>query len=528
MVALTLLPRRGYFRQRLDAEGSQVEEPVDWNVEELLEAVPLTIDVELSSNRVRLRLWRYSLKGITGFAVPVYFLDADLPENDPRDRALTGVLYGGDAEYRLRQEALLGLGGLRALRGLGHAHIARFHLNEGHAALLVIGLLEERCASAARTTAEIGDIEAIREQCVFTTHTPVPAGHDQLPPDLVRRVLGDDRWELLRACGQQSAVNMTDLALRSSRFVNGVAMRHGEVSRGMFPGYPIHSITNGVHVATWAAPSFQKLYDRHLPAWRRDALSLRYAIGIPAGEIWDAHLGAKRRLIDDLHRRGYEELDESVFTVGFARRATAYKRAALLFHDLDRLRQLAQRAGRIQLVFGGKAHPRDDQGKEMIRRVHAAGQALGGQITLVYVADYDMSLASTLCAGVDVWLNTPLPPLEASGTSGMKAAVNGVPSLSVLDGWWVEGHIEGVTGWAIADRGTVPTSDIDRADDVDARHADAVYAKLETVVLPCFYQDRAGFQHIMQRTIALNAAFFNTERMVWQYVRNACLSSSGV
>lgn len=521
MVAVTLLHRRGYFDQRLDAEGRQTATPVTWPVEQLLEPLEPRVEVEIESRIVRVRAWRYQVTGASGWRIPVYLLDTNLPENAPEDRALTDVLYGGDAAYRLRQEAALGLGGIRMLRALGHDRLARFHLNEGHAALLVLALLEERQSPGGSAPVPGPDaIDAVRQQCVFTTHTPVPAGHDRFPSELAGRVLGTRRWAWVQACGEEADLNMTDLGLCSARFINGVAMRHGEVSRGLFPGYPIRAITNGVHAVTWAAPSFQALYDRHLPDWRQDALSLRYAIGIPGREIWDAHQEAKRALIHQVNAGTDTRLDESVLTIGFARRATAYKRATLLFRDLERLQALAADGGSLQIVVAGKAHPRDDEGKEMIRRVHAAREALKGRIAVAYLANYDMALARLVCAGVDVWLNTPLPPLEASGTSGMKAAMNGVPSLSVLDGWWVEGHIEGVTGWAIGALDTAPEAP-NRGVDIDAHHAAALYDKLAASVLPCFYGARPRFIDIMRQAIALNGSFFNSQRMVWQYLHNA-------
>lgn len=517
MVAVTLLHRRGYFHQRVDSEGRQLEEPVSWPVEEFLEPLEPRVTVEVEGRSVQLRAWRYLVQGGTGYQVPVYLLDTDLEENAPPDRALTDTLYGGDDSYRLRQEALLGLGGVRMLRALGYRSVTRFHLNEGHAALLILALLEERLALHPDESLT-GAIEAVNAQCVFTTHTPVPAGHDKFPRDLVRRVLGEERWKRLQAYGQDTMLNMTDLALRGARFINGVAMRHGEVSRGLFPGYPIRAITNGVHAPTWAAPSFEALYDRHLPDWRQDSLNLRYAVGIPSQEIWDAHREAKRALIDYVNRRTGAGLDAETLVLGFARRAAAYKRATLLFHDLERLKAIAERRGPFQFVFAGKAHPQDHEGKELIRSIHAMKEALGGHIRIVYLADYDMAKAGLLCAGSDVWLNTPLPPLEASGTSGMKAAVNGVPSLSVLDGWWIEGHVEGVTGWAIGDRGETATAP---EPGIDARHSASLYEKLDAQVLPCFYQRRDRFIEMMRQTIALNASFFNTHRMVRQYVHLA-------
>ncbi len=332
MVAVTLLHRRGYFYQRLDANGWQSEEPVVWVPQDFLEPLEPRATIELDGRTVHIRAWCYRIRGVSGFEIPVYLLDTDLQENTPWDRTLTDALYGGDQSYRFCQESVLGIGGVRVLGALGYKDVPWFHMNEGHAALLVVALLEERLGTGAPDVAVTPEVmEGIRDRCVFTTHTPVPAGHDQFPGDLVKRVLGEQRWRLLKACGQNTVLNMTDLALRASRYINGVAMRHGEVSQSMFPGYPIHSITNGVHAVTWTAPSFQTLYDRHLPDWRRDSLSLRYAISIPGSEIWDAHLAAKRVLIDYVNHEANAGFDWKVMTIGFARRATAYKRGTSCF-----------------------------------------------------------------------------------------------------------------------------------------------------------------------------------------------------
>ena len=519
LVAITLLDRHGYFHQRLDDHGEQHEEPVAWSVEDFLEPLEAQVTVEIEGRTVQIRAWRYRVRGVSGCEVPVVLLDTDLPENAAQDRRLTDELYGAlDGYYRLRQEIVLGLGGVKMLRALGCSQIVRFHMNEGHAALLVLGLLDERLGMGAADAAARAALETVREQCVYTTHTPVPAGHDQFPADLARRVLGDRLWSRLAQCGQQTVLNMTDLGLRCSRYINGVAMKHGEVSQTMFPGYPIHSITNGIHVATWTAPAVQSLFDRHLPDWRRDQLSLRYAISIPRPEIWDAHMAAKHLLVDAVNHEANAGFDWKVLTIGFARRATAYQRATLIFHDIERLKAVAKDVGPFQLVFAGKAHPRDDAGKAAIREIFRFRDALRGYVPVAYLANYDMALARMLCAGVDVWLNTPLPPMEASGTSGMKAAVNGVPSLSILDGWWIEGHVEDVTGWSIGDR---VEACLEPKPGMDPCHADALYHKLADKVLPCYYKDRERFIEMMRHAIALNGAFFNTQRMVEQYLHNA-------
>jgi starch phosphorylase len=329
--------------------------------------------------------------------------------------------------------------------------------------------------------------------------------------DLARHVLGDEVTAALGTahCCLDATLNMTYLALFFSHYVNGVAMRHGEISRDMFPGYPINSITNGVHAVTWTAEPFHRLYDAHIPEWRRDNHYLRYAVGIPSGEVQQAHSECKRSLLFEVKRRSGIDLAPHALTLGFARRATPYKRADLLFSDLQRLRRIAEQAGPLQVIYAGKAHPHDEGGKAMIRRVFAAAARLGNTVPVVYLEDYDMALAKLLCSGTDVWLNTPKKPQEASGTSGMKAALNGVPSLSVLDGWWVEGHVEGRTGWAIVE------------DAVGAQESSLVYDKLEYVVLPLFYGRPMAFADLRRSTIALNGSFFTAQRMMSQYVLNA-------
>ena len=521
MVAVTLLYRKGYFRQELEADGWQREEPAPWAVEDFLEEMPQRTGVSVEGRTVRLRCWKYEVKGIGGFMVPVYFLDADLPEISEWDRTLTHSLYGGDEHYRLCQEVILGIGGVRMLRALGHENIRSFHLNEGHAALLTLELLDEEAKRAGRRSLTEDDREAVRKKCVFTTHTPVPAGHDKFPADLARRVIGqrEDFFALEGILYQGNILNMTYLALNLSRYINGVAKKHGEVSRLMFAGYSIEAITNGVHAATWVSEPFRELFDRYIPTWQQDNFSLRYALSIPKQEVWDAHRQAKKRLIGFVNRETGAGMDENVLTIGFARRATTYKRADLLFQDLERLRRISAETGKIQVIYAGKAHPRDQGGKELIKRIFRAKQALEKDIRIVYLADYNMTLGAMITSGVDIWLNTPEPPMEASGTSGMKAALNGVPSLSVLDGWWVEGHIEGLTGWGIGEINRQKREGRDHSLD-----SVSLYDRLERVIVPLFYRDRERFIDVMIHSIAINGSFFNTHRMIQEYVLNAYYS----
>ncbi|MGD8866897.1 MAG: alpha-glucan family phosphorylase [Gemmatimonadales bacterium] len=515
MAAVTLLHRKGYFQQRLDASGRQSEESDAWSPERKLELLPIVVTVQIEGRKVRIRPWLYKVSGLNGHKVPVFLLDTALPENSPADRALTDSLYGGDACYRLRQETVLGLGGVAVLRKLGYNSDLIFHMNEGHSALLTLGLLEERLRNTKSATITPADIESVRRRCVFTTHTPVPAGHDQFSRDLAGHVLGLERVSLLDKtdCLFNGALNMTYLGLRFSRYVNGVSMRHGEVSVGMFPGYPVQAITNGVHATRWTAEPLAELYDRYMPGWRHDNRYLRYAINIPLHEIQATHSRVKNALLNDVAKRTGVRLRDDVFTIGFARRTTPYKRADLLFRDIARLREIPKRAGPLQVLYAGKAHPHDGDGKWMIRRIFSVARELQEDIRVVYLEDYDMELGKSLVSGTDLWLNTPRRPQEASGTSGMKAACNGVPSLSVLDGWWVEGHIEGVTGWSLQD---VAVTAVDESAEIAALHD-----KLERVILPLYYRRPNDYAAVMRSAIALNASFFNTQRVVLQYVRNA-------
>ncbi len=509
MVAVSLLYRKGYFHQEIDEEGNQIEYPDEWNPRDLLHLLHHRTEITIEGRSVIVESWEYRITGSGGFEIPVIFLDTDTGDNDSYDRSLSWWLYGGDERYRLSQEAILGIGGIRILKELGYTGIDRYHMNEGHPGLLVLELL--------RTTAERMDfdsaVEDVKRKCVFTTHTPVPAGHDQFPYDLVEKVIGSILpVERLREIGGDTRLNMTRLALNSSHYVNGVAKRHGAVSREMFPGYHIDYITNGVHSPTWASEGIRKLFDRYIPDWIRDPSAIRSALSIPENEVWTAHQSDKMRMTEMVNEKSGMGMDSETFTIGFARRATTYKRADLIFHDTERLISLCRAQGNVQIVFAGKAHPKDATGQEIIRQIFSISQKLRENIKIAYLENYNMRLAKILVAGVDLWLNTPRKPNEASGTSGMKAALNGVPSLSILDGWWIEGCIEDVTGWAI---GSAQEAESD-----DAGNAHSLYGKLEHII-PLYYSDRSKWISIMKHSIAINGSYFNSHRMIRQYVLDA-------
>jgi len=387
-----------------------------------------------------------------------------------------------------------------------------YHMNEGHAALLTLALLESQMGGGPLGAATDSDIEQVRNKCVFTTHTPVPAGHDRFSTEQAIRILGGDRTARLQkqGCFHEGLLNMTMLALRFSRYANGVAMQHGKVSREMFPEFAIRSITNGVHAPTWMSEPIQQMLDEHLPEWRRDNLYLRNAIDLPPASLLQAHAQAKEELLAEVATRTRLVLDPKVLTLGFARRAATYKRATLMFTDPKRLVEIAEEAGGLQILYAGKAHPQDEPGKALIQQVvEDAAHYSNEVLRIVYLENYAWDLGALLTAGVDVWVNTPKRPYEASGTSGMKAAMNGVPSLSILDGWWIEGCIEGVTGWAIEDG----------AD--DSAEAASLYEKLEKAVVPRYLEAPEQWARLMRTTLAFNGSYFNTNRMVKQYARNA-------
>ena len=513
LVGVTLISREGYFRQTLTAQGEQRETPDPWQPESWCTPLRAKVCVPVEGRDVWVQAWLYTIEGGTGFAVPVLLLDTDLDENPPQDRRITDRLYGGDEVYRLKQEIVLGIGGVRILRALGF-EVHTYHMNEGHSALLALELLWQSAHLSREQQGPglIYDIERVRRVCLFTTHTPVESGHDQFDYGLVERLLGDYlELPVVRPLAGQERLNMTRLALSLSGYVNGVAKSHAQTSQRLFPGYRVHAVTNGIHPTTWTAPSVQRLYDRHLPNWRHEPEILVRSDQIPDQELWQAHTEAKSALLARISELTGVSFDPTLPVLGFARRITGYKRPDLLFRNPERLREIV-RQHPFQLVMAGKAHPRDEPAKQLLQSILTLCKSVGDGFRWAFLPNYDMSLALLMVSGADVWLNTPKRPLEASGTSGMKSALNGVPNLSILDGWWVEGCIEGVTGWAI---GTPETPDLDRED------AESLYRKLDQVVLPLYCDDRTEWTRIMKGAIGKNGYYFNSLRMMRRYATEA-------
>jgi starch phosphorylase len=554
-VAIGLLYRHGYFRQQIDKEGIQGAINLNQNfyhlpIREVRRGdTKLLISVPVLDRQVFARLWELRVGRVN-----VYLLDTDIPENTAEDRLITAELYGGDLEMRMRQEIMLGIGGVKALTALGIQPDV-FHMNEGHSAFLALERI--RLNVVEKKLDFYSALQVVAAANVFTTHTPVPAGQDSFSREMMQKYFGKFAKELnipfdeLFSFGQtrlnpDDPFSMTILALRLSRHANGVSKLHGEVTRSLWKdvwsGVPTHEvpitrITNGVHTKTWMAPEFAALYRKHLGAWEEHLSEPEFwrgVIDIHDAQLWETHQKLKRRLIDfvrDRERQRRERMGESpefirkvnrildpeTLTIGFARRFATYKRGTLLFSDKERLKRLVNDTTRpVQFIFAGKAHPRDEAGKALIQEVYKFSREPGLENRVVFLEDYDSYIARRLVQGVDLWLNHPLRPLEASGTSGMKSAPNGGINLSVLDGWWREGY-NGSNGWAIGAEINNGTTEFQN--EVDAS---SLYQLLENQIVPLYYAKPDGklplaWLQLMRESIRSVTPVFNTQRMVKEY-----------
>lgn len=502
---VTMCWQHGYLRQHLHPDGTQAYEEIQWNPADWMTRVPQIVTVQVEGRAVHVGAWRLDLPGVNDQTVPVYFLDTNIEANTPEDRTITDHLYGGGQDMRIKQEIVLGIGGVRMLRALGYSDINTFHMNEGHAAFLTLELLRER---------EFQDA-AVRASCVFTTHTPVQAGHDVFSYDLAWRIAGDQLpWHIKTLAGED-ALSMTRLALRLSRYTCGVSRIHGEVCRRMFPGEAIDAITNGIHHVRWSSPPMQALFDRHLPGWREDPALLTGARQLPDGELWAAHQEAKKHLVERLRDQTGIAFDAEHLLIASARRVVPYKRPELLYTNLERLKDVC--CGRVQIVHAGNAHPDDAFSQDVIRRMVERSSSLRDCVRIAYLENYNPDLASALVSGADVWLNTPTRLMEASGTSGMKACLNGVLNLSTLDGWWIEGYErDPEAGWRIGPMALNLQTDVNHQVD-----AEDLYTQLQYEVIPEYYYDaRVRWIRRMKRAISL-IGYFNTQRCVEEYMQRA-------
>ena len=495
LCAITLLYKEGYFKQRVDEKGFQTETYPKFDPHPILVKTDISFTLKLRRREVHIQVYRLDYSGQTGHVVPIYFLDTDFEENFYDDRIISLRLYSGDKDHRILQEAILGFGGIELLKNLGQKNISTYHMNEGHCSFLVLSLL-----------ANLKDENKVRSRCHFTTHTPVPAGHDQFSEVRVKKLLHGLMPKNLKlpSMVQNSRLHMTELGLHFSRSANGVSRLHGTVAQKQFPWSKIGYITNGVHHVYWMGSIMKRLYDKYLEGWRIEPNIFVHIDKIPDDELWEAHFKQKKALLSYANSQVSKALDKDTLTIGFARRAATYKRAQLIFSDSERLLELGR--GKIQIVFSGKAHPNDSEGKELIRNIVKSANSMFGKLKVVFLENYNMWLGRLITGGVDLWLNTPLRPNEASGTSGMKATLNGIPNLSILDGWWEEGCNEGINGWGIGD----PQQPDDK---MDAEH---LYSILEKDVIPKFYDDRKAWIKIMKESIRTGAKF-TSQRMIDEY-----------
>jgi starch phosphorylase len=563
-VAIGLLYRHGYFRQEIDREGTQHAISLNQNFHHLpirevqRDGAKLFVSVQILDREVRAKIWELRVGRIN-----LYLLDTDIPENTAEDRLITAELYGGDLEMRMRQEILLGIGGVKALGVLGiEAQV--FHMNEGHSAFLALERI--RRAVAEKNLDFYSALQVVAAANVFTTHTPVPAGNDSFPRDMMKKYFGNLSRDLglpfdeLFSFGQTrmnatDPFSMTVLALRMSRHSNGVSRLHGEVSRMLWKDVwagvpmeevPITSITNGIHTKTWMAPEFSALYRKYLGDWEENLTNedfWRRVIDIPDAQLWDTHQQLKRRLVQFVRdrvraqrqrvgespqsiRNANQLLDPDILTIGFARRFATYKRGALLFADKERLKKLLNDTARpVQFIFAGKSHPRDEGGKALIREVYQFSREAGIENRVVFIEDYDSYIARRLVQGVDLWLNNPLRPHEASGTSGMKLAPNAGLNLSVLDGWWCEGY-NGNNGWTIGPE--ISSGSVEFQNEVDAN---SLYQLLENQIIPLYYAKPDGklplaWLQLMRDAIRSVTPVFNTHRMVREYAERLYLGAA--
>lgn len=513
IIGITMLNEHGYFFQQIDQDGNQIAQPTNWAVNDYLELTPIQTTIKIQNRNVHIQVWKYLITGETGFAIPIYFLDTNLASNDEFDRHLTSHLYkGGDLDYRLSQEMVLGIGGFEIIEKLGFDHIHKYHMNEGHSALLTLKLNHQLCNS--KTLA----CNNIKPHCVFTTHTPVDAGHDQFPIDLAKRYLQHYVDNFPPEVIVNNNLHMTMLALHSSGFVNAVSQMHAEVSQQIFPGFNITPITNGIHPGSWVSKPFASVFDKYAPQWKIKPDTLSDIKNASCQEISDAHYSNKKKLIDFVNQLSNVGMDNDYFTICFGRRITNYKRPYLILLNPDRIAQI-NNIRPIQIIFAGKAHPNDHEGQAHIKKIMQIKNQFKNDIKITFLENYNVKVAKLMTQGADLWLNTPIPKMEASGTSGMKAAINGVPSLSTIDGWWAEGWQEDVTGWSInnPDEKTNGMS----LGDLNQIHANIIYDKLEKNIVPTFYNHHDRWVEIMKNCITKNGTTFNSHRMVQEYLDQA-------
>lgn len=517
-VGISLVYNGKAFSQHIENDGTQSFTEVEWRKMDQLTKLTDRVTITINSEAVQIGVWRYEITGLHEHVVPVYLLDTTLIENSEWARTITQDLYADKGDIRFAQEMVLGVGGVKMLQQLGYHDVKIYHMNEGHCAFVPLALLSEN---------DYQD-DAVRQKCTFTSHTPIPEGHDTFDYDFAQKYAGNYLPWHIKDIASPETMHMTKLAMNMSKYSFGVSQKHGKVSRHIFPGHEIETITNGVHHRTWISPIMQDLFEKYLPGFLENPSLLKKAVdAIPDDELWNAHMQCKRELMgyannhlsavntqDKKFTAPDDYFDENTLTIAMARRPVPYKRPTLLYHNLERFLKIGK--GKVQIIQCGKSHPHDSRSQEIVREIVQLSKKVRGKVRIDYLEDYSPRIARFLVAGTDIWLNTPMQPLEASGTSGMKAAMNGVLNFSVPDGWWIEGkRMEPDSGFVIGEE--IKGLDAEFDDDKDS---DALYNELEKVIIPMFYDNRTEWIRRMKHAIALGA-YFNTHRCIREYKKLA-------
>ncbi len=498
MLGITLLNKNGYFKQVINAKGKQMAR-ADKSDYSKLKLLPYKIYLNIGKDKVLVKAWKYILKSGKGIEIPIYLLDTNWPENREKHRRLCNNLYDGDLRKKLKQAVILGRAGVKLLSKIGQGDIAKIHLNEGHGALAAVQLYLD---SKKKTQAE--KVKDIRKRLVFTTHTPIKEAHDVFYAEFLLKYQADFPLEI-KELVVNDTINFSQLAIHFSSYVNGVSLSHQKLSRQMFPRAKVQAVTNGVNSSLWTAPEFKKLFDEYAPGWEENNKLLVKAEKIPLELISKTHNEAKKRLIDFVNKTKKEKFKQDIFTITFARRFAAYKRPTMLLNDLKEIKRINKNVGKIQIIYTGKAHPQDVVGQTLISEVNKRIAKLQPEVKIVFLPNYDLEVAKLLVAGSDLWLNNPVPPNEASATSGMKAAHNAIPQLSTWDGWWPEASHRKKTGWTIKEEGV----------------KNNLYELLAKEIVPLYYKKPEEYLKIRRQAISLNASKFNTQRVVEEYIKKA-------
>lgn len=517
-VCITLLWKNGFTNQSLSGNGTQFDSIQEWDIEKYMQPTNIKITIPLGGKDITITAYKYTIESTKGDnEIDAYFLTPDVPENDAETRKICDRLYIGEGLIRLKQEIILGIGGYEMLKKIKYKPFL-YHINESHSAFLIAGLMKD-----------IKDLNKVKSRVVFTTHTPIPAAFDKFKmkniADMLNRYCDKQVfYDIYREkLNDNDEINLSWLAIRNAKNVVAVSRKHKFVSESIFQGYKLKYVTNGIHHVKWTSSNHKMLYSKYINGWEDDPNLLRGAACIPDSEFARAHMLSKETLIETINSETDASFTTENFTIAMAKRVTRYKRNNLILLEPDKLIEIAEKKGGIQIVFAGKAHPADIDGKSMIKSIHDSAKYISSKtkkVKIAFLENYNIHMANIILAGVDLWLNNPTRPLEASGTSGIKASLNGVPNFSVLDGWWLEACMEGINGWGIGPK----SAWTDLSHSSDMQDLNDIYGKLEFNILDLYYKNFSFYLKIMKMAVATIAPHFNTNRMVSEYVTDLYLT----